>query len=231
MKSRKNSRVTTAACLTALLAALTAFPSDIAFAAGEKRGVVEELTRIVTVRRDGKEEVELALGDDIYSFDSIRAGELGYAVIKFIDDTLLAVGSNSSVTITEVQFSPKSSRLHLGIDHGAIWISIGSIGLVNPDAVKLATPKALVSSGNATIQFEVGDEENVKVQWLPNGGRVSVYSVKTKERMELRETESTAFITPKGELSAAKPAEAPDEKADDAENTKDTEDKTTTPVR
>jgi hypothetical protein len=192
--------------IIAILAALTVLPPDIAFAAGEKRGAVEELTRTVTVRREGRE-TELKLGDPIYSFDSIRTGELGYAVIKFIDDTLLAIGSNSAATITEVQFSPKSSRLHLGIDRGAIWISIGSIGLVNPEAVKLTTPKAIVSSGNATLQFEVGNDENVKVQWLPNGGRVSVYSVKTKERMELKESDLTVFITSKGELSTKPPEE------------------------
>jgi hypothetical protein len=204
----------------AALAVLAALLPDIAFAANEKRGVVEDLTRTVMVRREGKE-TELALGDPIYSFDSIRTGELGYAVIKFIDDTLLAIGSNSAAAITEVQFSAKSSRLHLGIDRGAIWISIGSIGLVNPEAVRLATPKALVSSGNATLQFEVGEEENVKVQWLPKGGRVSVYSVKTKERMELRESDSTVFITSKGELSTKPAEEAPDEGTADM----DTEDR------
>jgi hypothetical protein len=197
-------------CIISILAVLTALPPDIAFAANEKRGAVEELTRTVMVKRGGKE-TELELGDPIYSFDSIRTGELGYAVIKFIDDTLLAIGSNSAATITEVQFSPKSSRLHLGIDRGAVWISIGSIGLVNPEAVKLTTPKAIVSSGNATLQFEISDDENVKVQWLPKGGRVSVYSVKTKERMELRETESMIFMTSKGELSAQPTEETPAE--------------------
>ena len=210
MKSRETSWVNMTVCFIAALAALTVLPPDIAFAASEKRGVIEELTRTVTVRRSGKE-TELALGDPVYSSDSISVGQLGYAVVRFIDDTLLAIGSNSAAVITEVQFSSRASRLHIGIDRGAVWISIGSIGLVNPEAVKLTTPKALVSSGNATLQFEVGDDENVKVQWLPNGGRVSVYSVKTKERMELRETDSAVFITSKGELSATPPEETPAE--------------------
>ncbi|MDR1510969.1 MAG: hypothetical protein LBS53_15195 [Synergistaceae bacterium] len=215
MKSRKILEVSGAAFL---LAALVVLPPDIAPAAGAGCGVVEELTRTAMVVRSGKE-TELALGDAVYSSDSIRTGELGYAVVKFVDDTLMAIGSNSAVAITEVQFVPKSSSLHIGIDRGAVWISIGSIGLVNPNSVRIATPKALVSSGNATLQFEVGSEENVRVQWMPKGGRVSVYSVKTKERMELREADLAAFITSKGELSA-KPAETPEdeaEKTDEAE--------------
>jgi hypothetical protein len=203
-------------CITAIFAAALVLWPDAASAASEKCGVVEELTRTVIIRRDGKE-TELTLGDAVYSHDSIIAGELGYAVVKFVDDTLIAVGSNSAIAVTEVQFKPKSSRLHIGIDRGAVWISIGSIGLVDPNAVKLATPKAIVSSGNATLQFEVGGEENVKVQWLPKGGRVSVYSVKTKERMELTEIESAAFITAEGGLSDKpdKPVESAGSLSDD----------------
>jgi hypothetical protein len=199
----------TVLCLIALLTAFSALRADTASGADGRCGTVDELTRTVMVTRGGRE-TELAQGDAVYSSDSIKTGELGYAVIKFIDDTLMAIGGNGSVVITEVQFTPRAARFHLGIDRGAVWISIGSIGLVNPNAVKLTTPKALVSSGNATIQFEVGGEENVKVQWIPKGGRVSVYSVKTKERMEMRETDSTIFITSGGELST-KPAETPED--------------------
>jgi hypothetical protein len=221
MESRKISGATAAARILAILAALCAFLPDGALAASVKCGTVEELTRTAMVRRDGGE-TELALGDEVYSFDSIRTGELGYAVIKFVDDTLMAVGSNSAVTITEVQFVPKSSMLHLGIDRGAIWISLGSIGLVDPNAVKLTTPKTLVSSGNATLQFDVGSEETVKVQWIPNGGRVSVYGVKTRELKEIREADSVIYVSSSGELSEKAPVDEVPQDAGDEGTAEDT---------
>jgi hypothetical protein len=53
-----------------------------------------------------------------------------------------------------------------------------------------------VSSGNATLQFRIGNGgEELLVQWIPKGGRVSVYNTRSKKRMELTETDITFSLT------------------------------------
>ena len=171
--------------------------------AADKCGVVEKLTQTVTALR-GKQEVELSDGDAVYTADVIRTGQSGYAEIKLIDDTLIAFGGNGAVTLTDIQFRVGGSRLHMSVDKGAVWVSIGSIGLVNADAVKFTTPSLLVSSGNATLQFEVGGrDEKLKIQWLNKGGKVDVYNNRTKERFTLREPDITMTIPTSGDMTVA----------------------------
>jgi hypothetical protein len=191
MKFRGYSGIKTA---LALAAALAAFAVNAA-AAADKCGLVEKLTRTVMVQREGGE-VELQEGDAVFTGDKFRVGQMGYAEIKLIDDTRVAMGANSVVTLPEVQFNVRKSSLNISIDYGAVWVSTGSIGLVNAAAVKFTTPNAIVSSGNATLQFKIGNgTEELKVQWIPNGGRVSVYNVKSKQRAELRKPDTTFSLT------------------------------------
>jgi hypothetical protein len=177
-------------------------------AAADKCGVAEKLTPTVTAVRD-RQEIELSEGDAVYTGDAIRAGQSGYAEIKLIDDTLIAFGGNGAITLTDVQFRVGGSRLHMSVDGGAVWVSIGSIGLVNADAVKFTTPSLHVSSGNATLQFEVGGggSEKLKVQWLNKGGKVEVQNSRTKERITLREPDITLTIPTSGDMTVA-PTEA-----------------------
>ncbi|MDR3165884.1 MAG: hypothetical protein LBU13_09955 [Synergistaceae bacterium] len=172
-------------------------------AAADRCGVVEKLTQTVTVVRN-KQEIKLSEGDAVYTGDMIRTGQSGYAEIKLIDDTLIAFGGNSIINLTEVQFRVGVSRLHMSVERGAVWVSTGSIGLVNAAAVKFMTPSLLVSSGNATLLFEVGgDGEKLKVQWLNKGGKVEVYNNRTKEQLTLREADITMTVTPNGKMTIA----------------------------
>jgi hypothetical protein len=177
----------------ALAAFVLALP--VKSSAADKCGVVEKLTSPAMAQRENAE-IEIQEGDAVYVGDVIKIGQTGYAEIKLIDDTLIAAGANSIVALTEVRFSVGKSQLHVSIDRGAVWISIGSIGLVDAEAVKFTTPNAVVSSGNATLQFTVGsDIEEVTLQWIPNGGKASIYNIKSKKRAELRQTDITLSIS------------------------------------
>jgi hypothetical protein len=200
MKFRGYSGIKTTLALTAVLIVLAiAAPAG----AADKCGVVEKLTRTVMVQREGSES-ELQEGDAVFTRDVFRVGQLGYAEIKLIDDTLIAMGANSVVSLTEVMFSVGKSQLNMSIDYGAVWVSTGSIGLVNAQAVKFTTPSSIVSSGNATLQFMVGNgTEELTVQWIPKGGRVSVYNTKSRQRAELREPDIKFSLTGLAEVEAA----------------------------
>jgi hypothetical protein len=188
----------TSIALLALVA--LAFLTDLG-AAADKCGIVEKLTQPVAVMRGGSE-TELTEGGAAFTADVIKAGQGGYAEIKLIDDTLIAVGGNSVVTLTEVQFNVNKTQLHIGIDRGAVWISTGSIGLVNANAVKFTTPNLLVSSGNATLQFEADARgEKLKVQWIPKGGKVGVYNYRSKERATLKEADIILSVSSSGGMT------------------------------
>jgi hypothetical protein len=190
-------RGTIAVCFAIILSILFAHQS----AAADRCGVVEKLTQTVIAVRD-RQQIDLSEGDAVYTGDVIKAGQSGYAEIKLIDDTLMAFGGNSVISLTEVRFSVGGSRLHISVDNGALWVSIGSIGLVNADAVKFTTPSLIVSSGNATLQFETGGrEEKLKVQWLSKGGKVEVHNNRTRERITLRELDITLTAPASGDMT------------------------------
>lgn len=190
--------------------ALSIFLAPRAVAA-DRCGVVEKLTPTVTAVRD-RQEIELSAGDAVYTGDVIKAGQSGYAEIKLIDDTLIAFGGSGAIALTDVQFRVGSSRLHMSVDNGAVWVSIGSIGLVDASAVKFTTPSMLVSSGNATIQFEVGGgDEKLKVQWLNRGGKVDVYNNRTKKRLTLKEPDITLTVPTSGDMTVAPTETEPEE--------------------
>jgi hypothetical protein len=199
MKFHGYSGIKTALVLTAVLTVLA-----IAAQAGaaDKCGVVEKLTRTVMVQREGGES-ELQEGDAVFARDVFRVGQLGYAEIKLIDDTLIAMGANSVASLQEVMFSVGKSQLNMSIDYGAVWVSTGSIGLVNAQAVKFITPSSVVSSGNATLQFMVGNgTEELTVQWIPKGGKVSVYNPKSRQHAELRVPDVKFSLTGLTEVEA-----------------------------
>jgi len=210
MKFRGHLGIKTALFVAAAIAALVLAVPEKSEAA-VKCGVVEKLTRTVTVQREGQQS-ELQEGSEVYNGDVIKSGLEGYAEIKLIDDTLIAMGANSIVALTEVQFNVGKSQLHMSVDYGAVWVSTGSIGLKNAEAVSISTPSSKVSSGNATLQFMVGSGvEELKVQWIPKGGKVSVFNTRSKQRAELRETDVTlsinAMTVTSGDVEEAFPEE------------------------
>jgi hypothetical protein len=177
-------------------------------AGAEVCGRVEKMTESVAAMRSGHE-TPLAEGDEVQNGDTIQTGPMGYAEIKLIDDTLIAMGGNSAIILDDVQFNVKKARLYVTVKGGGVWASIGSIGLKDPNGVKFVTPTLYVSSANATIQFNAGGgSEELLVQWIPKGGRVSVYNARSKKRLEIDKPDMTLHVA--GGVMELAPTEAPD---------------------
>jgi len=184
-----------------IIAAVTlAITTAAASEAADKCAVVEKLERTVSAVRQNKT-AELEVGSVIYNYDTIKTGQMGYAEIRFIDDTLMAIGPNSEVVIEDVLFDVKHKSFHVSIDRGSAWFATGSVGLANPGGVKFRTPMTMVSSSNASLQFNVArGRESINVHWLPKGGKATVYSVKAKKHATLSEIDMTLSIGPSGEM-------------------------------
>lgn len=153
--------------------------------AAERSGTLEEMRRTVTVSRGGKS-FELASGAEIYAFDTIRTGQIGSAVIRFVDDTVIEVGPRSEVVVTDATFSTKSARLLLRVARGDVRVRIGSIALKNPRGITLATPRNLITPSDGTLHLLIASgEERVTIESLPGTRKVSVYNTHTGDSFEI----------------------------------------------
>ena len=186
--------VTKVICLLVALALCAIVIPAPAFAA-DKCGAAAKVGGFVKVLR-GAAESALYEGGEIYEGDMITSGQAGYIEMKLVDDTLIAMGGNGALTLHEVQFKPGGQvGLGMSVAQGVVWVSTGSIGLVKAEAVKFSTPSAIISSGNATLQFTVGaGREELKVQWIPKGGRVSGIGTKAKRSVELTKPDVTISL-------------------------------------
>ncbi|MDR3331128.1 MAG: FecR family protein [Synergistaceae bacterium] len=172
-------------------------------------GVVEKLERTLTATRDGVAH-ELTQGSKVYSFDVIKTGMIGYALIRLIDNTFIELGSSSVLNIVDIAFNARSSRLHVALDHGSARVRTGSIGLKDKYGINITTPRSIVTSSNSVLFFIVQpDEERMDVEWLPAGPTVSVYNVNTGKTYELMEPLLSLLTGPLNEVAIEKlnPAE------------------------
>jgi hypothetical protein len=184
-----------------VLVAGVAFAPLPASAAEEKCGILERMEPMVVAVRSG-EEWELYEGDIIYNSDIIRTEQTGFARIKLIDGTAIELRENGEMLFSEVRFDTEQCQLHMSIDRGSARVELGSIGLANPKGVRISTPKALITSSNATFKIETWPllGESVTVERLPKGGTASVLNVITKDTIDVKTPGYTVVLDEGGAL-------------------------------
>jgi hypothetical protein len=88
--------------------------------------------------------VEAIKGSKIYQGDILKTGPDGGLAIVFRDDTLLSLGPNSEIAITEFLFSPAEGKLSFltRLVRGTAACITGIIGKLSPESVRFETPVA-----------------------------------------------------------------------------------------
>lgn len=88
--------------------------------------------------------VEAKNGTRVLRGDLLKTGSDGSMAIVFRDDTLLSLGPNSEVAITEFLFSPAEGKLSFvtKIVRGTAACMTGIIGKLSPQSVRFETPVA-----------------------------------------------------------------------------------------
>jgi len=91
-----------------------------------------------------KAPVEAKNGTRVLRGDLLKTGSDGSMAIVFRDDTLLSLGPNSEVAITEFLFSPAEGKLSFvtKIVRGTAACMTGIIGKLSPQSVRFETPVA-----------------------------------------------------------------------------------------
>jgi len=127
-------------CLGAILLFSLLF-SIAAQAADEVVGYVKTTKGDATIVR-GKSIIPARINEKISIHDVLKTGAKSSLGVVLKDDTLIALGSNSEVSIREFNFSPGEGKLSLFIRllKGCALFSSGIIGKLSPGTVKFATP-------------------------------------------------------------------------------------------
>ncbi len=100
------------------------------------------------------------VGEKIYMMDSLKTGRDGSLGVIFKDDTLLSIGPQSEIIITEFLFSPTEGKLSIVtklLKGTAIYLT-GIIGKLSPGSVRFETPVANI--GIRGTKFAVRVEES-----------------------------------------------------------------------
>ena len=99
------------ASLVALALVLTAITAQ----AAPRVGTVTIIKGKATVTRQNRKTQKIKVGTPIYQNDNIKTAVGGKLRVVFIDRSIISVGSNSSLTITEYVFSPAKKERAGGI--------------------------------------------------------------------------------------------------------------------
>ena len=130
-----------------------------AHAAERKAGIVRKAEGVVFVDRQGKLS-PLKEGDTLYEKDTVvtRAGSVG---IVMKDDSVMSVGSNSRLTVSEFVFEPAEKKYSLvtRLKQGTMVYLTGLIAKLNRSAIRLETPTAVAGVRGTHVAIKVEGHE------------------------------------------------------------------------
>jgi len=137
-------------CVAVVLAALVSFPS-LAFAQGQKAGVVTTLEGNVTARRVAQPSgVPLKFKDDVLFQDQINTGDKSLARMLLGGKAVVTVRERSSLTITEV---PGKSTIDL--ESGKFALAVAREKMRPGEEIQIRTPNAIAGVRGTVVVTEV----------------------------------------------------------------------------
>jgi len=124
---------------------------------------------VTSVEREGTES-DLNLDSGIMFMDNVKTGK-GELGITFIDDTNVAVSSQSSLIIDDFVYDPNStegSKLALKIVFGTVRYASGNIAKLNKQNVDIRTPTARIGVRGTAFSMTVDEIGQSLIILLPN---------------------------------------------------------------
>ena len=164
---------------TSLIAISLVLLTSLSYASTIGNVVLQE--GVASVERKGTES-DLNLDSDIMFMDNVKTGK-GEVGITFIDDTNVAVSSQSSLIIDDFVYDPNSaegSKLVLKIALGTVRYASGNIAKLNKQNVDIRTPTARIGVRGTAFSMTVDEIGQSLIILLPNAdgtvGEISVES-------------------------------------------------------
>ena len=181
--------------LAAVLIALWTAPCEPATFADEPKGFVEESDGGLFVTRDTRR-MPLDVESDVYEYDILETDSNGSAVIHFLDDSILEMGSDTRIDVKELIFTSARKKFNVGLAHGAARIITGAIVKFNPKVFKLTTPKSSIGIRGTTLHVEVTEQfERVTVENLSEGSSVTCTNTESGGSYTMTEVQDSVTIS------------------------------------
>ena len=121
-------------------------------------GIIKTLRGQVMIER-GTSHLEAKAGDTVQENDRVSV-QMGSSVgISLSDETLLSLGPNSTMVIDRYSFNPvtRKGQVETSILKGTCRFVTGLIGWLNPGAIKVTTPTAVIGVRGTDFIVEVHD--------------------------------------------------------------------------
>jgi len=105
-------------------------------------------------------ERDLTLKSPVFVDDVIHTGQDGRVQIMFADDTVLAQGPNSRITLDDYVYDPKaeSADLLFKMGEGTFRVVTGGIAEKNPEKFKLESPLAVIGIRGTMLASKVQEQ-------------------------------------------------------------------------
>lgn len=126
--------------------------------AAEPAGMVKTSKGSVTIERQGQR-MGAPVGAAVMASDRIVTGADGSAGITLRDETLLALGPNSTVALDQFAFDSTTHEgaLDATLRRGTLAVISGKLSRQSPKAVKFSTPSTVLGVRGTEFVIEVGD--------------------------------------------------------------------------
>ena len=115
----------------------------------------------------------LKAGDKIFFGDIIKAEDQSKSQILLLDETVITIGSKTSVTLDEFVYDPNSQegRITTNIIEGSVKVLSGKISEKNPDNLIVKTPAGSIGTRGTEFQAIVDEDEDVSKVLLIGPGQ------------------------------------------------------------
>ena len=115
----------------------------------------------------------LKAGDKIYFGDIIKAEDQSKSQILLLDETVITIGSKTSVTLDEFIYDPNSQegRITTNIIEGSVKVLSGKISEKNPDNLIVKTPAGSIGTRGTEFQAIVDEDKDVSKVLLIGPGQ------------------------------------------------------------
>ncbi len=126
-------------------------------AAAADIGRIKSVAGAATVVR-GKLVTRAVAGLPLQVSDVLKTGRDGRIGITFIDNSRFAVGPNSSIELSEFEFTDTThaGRSLTTVNRGALAVVSGQIAKENKDAMRVRTPTSVLAARGTRFVVEVG---------------------------------------------------------------------------
>jgi hypothetical protein len=137
-------------CIFLLLAALSARAAEPAI------GYVKTTTGEATVRT-GDTLVAALPGTPVYLGSQLHTGAKGSLGVSFQDDTVMAMGPDTELTVDDYLYAPGKGQLRLAstLLRGTLNYLSGVIAKLKPDAVSITTPSGTIGVRGTQFALKV----------------------------------------------------------------------------